>query len=99
MPYVAGRHITYNGKVYERGEVVDVTEETLGRIESYLSTKTLVFMEKLPKKKAAPAPEPVIESLVEEPAEEVAEEPETLAEVIDIETLREPQIVALNVEE
>lgn len=76
MPYVAARHITYNGVVYERGEVVPVTEETLGRIESYLSTKTLTFMEKVvknsgPKPLAVEThPEPVVE-VIEEPAAEV----------------------------
>jgi len=75
MPYVAGRHITYNGVVYERGEVVDVTEETIGRIESYLSTKTLVFMEK-PKKVGKAAPlvlDPIVESAEEPVAEPTAE--------------------------
>jgi hypothetical protein len=94
MPYVAARHITYNGVVYERGEVVPVTEETLGRIESYLATKTLTFMEKAPKKASAPAPvvepEPVIETLAAETEEVVAEE-----EVVETEVV-EPQIVALN---
>ena len=77
MPYVAARHLTYNGKVYERGEVVDVTDETFGRIESYLSTKTFTFMEKAPKKAGKPEPlllEPEVAETVEEPVVEPVEE-------------------------
>ena len=82
MAYVAGRHLTYNGKYYERGEVVDLSAETLSRIESYINTKTFVEVPDAPKpvvveppkkaKKAAPAPVLVeAEEAVEEtPAED-----------------------------
>lgn len=83
MPYVAARHITYNGVVYERGEVVPVTEETIGRIESYITTKTLTFMEKAPKSGPKAVAEPLV--LAPEPVAEVAEEPiEEVAEEITV---------------
>lgn len=85
MAYAAGRHMTYNGKYYEKGQIVDVTADTLTRIESYIYTKTLVEVadvapkSKKVKKEAIIEAAPVVAELVveEQPVVEpvVEEEP------------------------
>lgn len=74
MAYAAGRHMTYNGKYYEKGQIVDVTAETLTRIESFIYTKTLVEVADSPKHEVFKSKKAKKESVVEA-APVIVEEP------------------------
>lgn len=78
MPYVAGRHQIYNGKVYEAGEVMDLTDETMARIESYTYSKVIKWVDEAPAAPVVDAPKPKKAKkadVVETPAPVVDETP------------------------